>query len=358
MNYNFLPMYKCGIDELIDGSTVKLTEFCKHKKNEKCEKFYKDVFNKEGLHICPYGFNVFVSIEEREIDIFTGFRVKDRFNMSKVNLKLKKEDNNKVITYEEMINYIENYRLISSLKNDKKYLCEFIGNTIHDVRKFNANIKTRSEIISNKIKGCKKRDTEKIKKCGENIWAMSQLISTRLSEYDYLYAESPLQCGSKYDFNFFTTFDKIRRCMIDEAKKDNKEIRVSANVTCSEIQAYDSIKYMPFLLIDNALKYSFNNSTIEIKIKDEENSQTIEIKSTGVFVDENEISSLFLRGYRGKNSMKFTQNGSGIGLYLVKEICDANNIKVEVKTMKILDSNGYKRNVDGGIFNVILYVEK
>lgn len=357
MKFNFLPIYKCGIDELVDGTIIKLTEFCKKNKNEKCENFYKDIFNKEGIHVCPYGFNSFVSVNEKEIDIFTGLRVKDRFNIKKVNLKLKKSDNNKVITYEEMKSYVENYKLISTLKNEKNYLGEFIGNTIHDVRKFNANIKARSEIISNK-KGCRKKDMESIKKYGENIWAMSQLISTRLSEYDYLYAEAPLQCGSKYDFNFFTTFDKIRRCMIDEAKRENKEIRVRANGNCSAIQAYDSIKYMPFLLIDNALKYSFNDTIIEVEIKDEDNKQTIEIKSTGVFVEDSEIENLFMRGYRGKNSSEFTESGSGIGLYLVKEICNANNIKIEIKTKKTLNITQRKREIDEGIFNVILCVEK
>lgn len=358
MEVNFLPIYKCGIDELVDGSIIKLTEFCKKNKNEKCEKFYKDIFSKEGIHVCPYGFNSFVAINEKEIDIFTGLRVKDRFNIKKVNLKLKKTDNNKVITYEELNSYVKNYELISTLRNEKKYLEEFIGNTIHDVRKFNANIKARSEIISNK-KGCRKKDMESIKKYGENIWAMSQLISTRLSEYDYLYAEAPLQCGSKYEFNFFATFDKIRRCMIEEAKRENKEIRVRAtNGACSSIEAYDSIKYMPFLLIDNALKYSFNNTIIEVKIKDEDNKQTIEINSIGVFVEENEIESLFIRGYRGKNSSGFTQSGSGIGLYLVKKICDANNIKVQIKTQKTLNIAQNKRNIDEGIFNVILCLEK
>lgn len=358
MNFNFLPIYKCGIDELVDGTIIKLTEFCKKNRNEKCENFYKDIFNKEGIHVCPYGFNSFVCVNEKDIDIFTGLRVKDIFNIKKVNLKLKKTDNNKVITYEEMKSYVENYKLISTLKNEKNYLDEFIENTIHDVRKFNANIKARSEIISNKS-GSRKKEMESIKKCAENIWAMSQLISTRLSEYDYLYAEAPLQCGSKYDFNFFATFDKIRRCMLYEAKKGDKEIRVrSKNGNCSAIQAYDSIKYMPFLLIDNALKYSFNNTIIEVEIKDEDNKQIIEIKSTGVFVDESEIESLFIRGYRGKNSSEFTENGSGIGLYLVKEICNANDIKIEINTKKILNITPRKRGVDEGIFNVILCVEK
>lgn len=354
---NFLPIYKCGIDELVDGSIIKLTQFCKQNKNIKCESFYKNIFEKEGIHICPYGFNAFVSKCGGEIDIFTGFRVKDKFDIKKVNLKLRKGDNNKVILYEEMETYIENYKLILKLKNEKNYLNEFIANIIHDIRKFNTNIKARSEYISNK-QGCRKKYVESIRRYGDNIWAMSQLISTRLSEYDYLYAEAPFQCGSKYEFNFFTTFDKIRRCMIDESKREHKEIRVRANGSCSPIQAYDSIKYMPFLLIDNALKYSFDNTIIEVEIRDEENSQTIEIKSKGVFVEADEIEKLFIRGYRGKNTMEFTKEGSGIGLYLVKEICNANNIKIEIKTERILNKTKQKRNIDEGVFNVILYVEK
>ena len=36
----FLPTYKVGLDEISDGEIIKLCEYCKKNKSEKCENFY------------------------------------------------------------------------------------------------------------------------------------------------------------------------------------------------------------------------------------------------------------------------------------------------------------------------------
>ena len=358
---SFLPIYKCGIDELEDGSIIKLCGFCKKNNrvnNDKCKNFYKDIFNKQGMFICPYGLNSYVEKSEGSIDIFTGFRVRGKFDSKKANPKILKNDDNRVISEEEMLEYIISYRKVFDYKLKKEFMEEFLENCIHDVRKFNATIKDKSEYIMNKGNGNGKKDKERVRSYSKSIWAMSQFISTRLSEYDYLYADSPLRCGEKYEFNFYKCFDKIRICLEDEAKKQQKRILVSCHGTCSFIEAYDSIKYMPYLLIDNALKYSLKNSEINVTINDSDDKQCIEIKSMGAFVEENEIKSLFKRGYRGANARKFNEQGSGIGLYLANKICEANGITINVLTEKIFEFDRVQRCIDKGIFKVLLCLEK
>lgn len=352
---SFLPIYKTGIDEIQNGCIIKLPEFC-NRRTEKCEKFYKEIFNEEqGIKICPYGFNTYINTTEEGKDIFTGLRIKGEFDSKKVNPKIYSKEESKIITFEEMIEYIKFYNENLKLKNENEYLKESMNNIIHDVKEYNSNIKNKCEILS-KRENYKKRNYDKLTSKVKGIWAMSQLISTRLKSYDYLYSGFPYNNGSKIEFNFYNNFEKIRRCFLDEAKQSNKDIKVRSKYRCTEVYMYDSVEYMPFLIIENALKYSKSNSLIDVEIVDKNEMQIITIKSEGILVKNNEIEKLFERGYRGKLAREHKQKGNGIGLYLVKQICEANDIEVRIESEK----NNCKNNkgVDLGFFKVILCIKK
>lgn len=356
----FLPIYKIGIDEFSDGKIIKLCEFCKKNRNTKCEKFYKEIFHLEGLHICPYGFNSYVLKDNDVIEIFTGFRVKGEYNIQKANPKVSDNYSNKIINKEEMHIYIDEYKKMCKLSEDYNKNNNFLGNMVHDIRKFNANIKGKGELLMNNSHNKTKKDRERILEYSKNILAMSEYITTKLKEYDYLYAESPWKTGDIIEFNFFRSFDKIRRCLQTEAKKEEKIILLSCQSSqCSNIESYSNIDIVPFLIVDNAVKYSSNKTNIEINIKDKEDIQIIEIKSFGIYVEQDEIENLFKRGYRGKGACCSNKTGSGIGLYLIKNICDANSIDIKIESEKTLDiSSKRRKTIDEGYFKVILYLKK
>lgn len=353
-NFNLLPMYKIGIGDLCDGLAVCLPQYCKKKKNEKCEKFYEKVFNlEEGLYVCPYGFNTYICRYKENIDIFTGFRVKKEYNNKKADEKIVRDDVNRVISYEQMKIYIDRYKSYIELSDNHEYLQKFIENIVHDIRKFNANIKAKSTLISNKSKG---KSKDKIIGYSRNIWAMSSYISSRLDIYNYMYLEQSFKIGELYEFNFFKTFDKIRMCFAEEAKKRNMTINIQCNGTCDDIKAYSSIELLPFLIIDNALKYTSHGEDINISIYQNFDEQTIKIEAIGAKIEENELDNIYDRKYRGKNSIKYCNDGSGIGLYLAKKICNANNLKIRIESSD--KYNRAKKNIDEGLFRMIICAKK
>ncbi len=76
--------------------------------------------------------------------------------------------------------------------------------------------------------------------------------------------------------------------------------------------------------LSNAIKYSFTNKKININLYTKEQNIIFEIINCGKTIKN--ISKLFDRFYRENN----TRGGFGIGLNIIKEICDKNNIKMEV----------------------------
>ncbi len=71
-------------------------------------------------------------------------------------------------------------------------------------------------------------------------------------------------------------------------------------------------------LIENALKYSGENTTVSVKTWDDEDWVTVEIADNGVGIPEDDLAHIFDKFYRVKNDASHSIKGTGLGLYLVK----------------------------------------
>lgn len=78
-------------------------------------------------------------------------------------------------------------------------------------------------------------------------------------------------------------------------------------------------------LLTNAIKYSPNDSNINISINDKNENYIIEIENTNVFIPQNELENIFAKFYRLDKSGDRTQKSYGLGLSIVKRILDLHN---------------------------------
>ncbi len=84
-------------------------------------------------------------------------------------------------------------------------------------------------------------------------------------------------------------------------------------------------------LIDNAIKYT-PQGYVEISTEIKRPDLIIKIRDTGVGISPEEITQLFQKFSRGKNSNKINTSGSGIGLYVVKNLLKVQNADVWVES--------------------------
>ncbi len=83
-------------------------------------------------------------------------------------------------------------------------------------------------------------------------------------------------------------------------------------------------------LLENAVKYAENRSTIEISAVDS-NGIGICITSTGIAIKPEDYEAIFQRGFRGELARKKVPAGTGIGLYLASRILRLHDGKIEVR---------------------------
>lgn len=75
-------------------------------------------------------------------------------------------------------------------------------------------------------------------------------------------------------------------------------------------------------ILDNAVKYSYVNTKIQIRIVKRTSYLRIEIEDEGVGIPKKEFHMIYKRFYRGSSSETMQTEGAGVGLYLVREIVE------------------------------------
>ncbi|HES60062.1 MAG: PAS domain-containing protein [Calditrichaceae bacterium] len=85
-------------------------------------------------------------------------------------------------------------------------------------------------------------------------------------------------------------------------------------------------------LIDNAVKYSAENTTVEIESVIEKDECVLNVKDQGIGVAKEQLPRIFERFYRVDKARSRTLGGTGLGLAIVKHIAKVHNGRVTVES--------------------------
>jgi signal transduction histidine kinase len=91
-------------------------------------------------------------------------------------------------------------------------------------------------------------------------------------------------------------------------------------------------------IIENAIKYSENDSKIEVTLYQERNRACISVRDEGIGISQSEINRIFERFYRVKKDRSRTTGGSGLGLYITKKIIDMHQGEIDIKSIENIGS--------------------
>ena len=85
-------------------------------------------------------------------------------------------------------------------------------------------------------------------------------------------------------------------------------------------------------LLDNAVKFSSENSEIKVTLEKKEEKIILKIKDDGIGIPKNEQLKIFEKFYRGKDVSHFSTTGTGLGLTIVKQIVEAHGGEIQVES--------------------------
>ncbi len=228
---------------------------------------------------------------------------------------------------------------IKELESQNARSLRFINSTIHEIRALNAQIKSQSEQLGHELDLGESADYERLAYLKGNLFATSSLVSMRLNAFDFhtnpelVFGEAPKA------ISIHGRFTKIAHCLRIAARREHARIHLDGRCYAL-LYGHDIFEMLPFVLLDNAVKFSPLESDIYVSFFENAPDLTITVVSTGPQLQPGEETEVLRESVRGEYAQAVS-TGSGLGLALAKQISDHYNIALSVK------SGNVERTVDG-----------
>lgn len=217
---------------------------------------------------------------------------------------------------------------------------------MHELRYFNQRLKNLSEQASKIVRpervdqnmsiSLNSQVADQLRTVTEGILSLSQLFTTRLDFIEVELNPNAIEQMDVDTINLFGKFDKARRMLNSLSREKKVKVVLEGDKDVRRtFEAYTIIDILPYLLLDNAVKYSPENMTVDVVFTYFDNITEVKISSFGPTVHKDELANLTKKHYRGENAqMMETCVGRGLGLYFVSYICELHGFKLEITSDK------------------------
>lgn len=120
-------------------------------------------------------------------------------------------------------------------------------------------------------------------------------------------------------------------------KAKAKDIHLSANVNDQNdlIVFCDGgrIEQLLIILLDNALKFTPSGGTVEVSLQESGDKVLLTVKDSGIGIPKKDVPYIWDRFYKvDKSRSRASENGTGLGLFIAKQIADLHQAKLTVES--------------------------
>lgn len=221
-------------------------------------------------------------------------------------------------------------------------------NQIQFVQDASHELRTPLTIISSKLEGIMKKPSHSVEEEMTNITiAMKEVRRLRklVSDLLRLTKEDAIVQINNEQFDIGFLLEETLTSYRDICELQNKDIIYNNKLKNNTIYSdKEKIKQVIIILLDNAIKYTKEKDSIDIDIREENQSINIEIKDSGIGIKEEDLPFIFNRFYRSGNVREQNIDGSGVGLAIAKTILSNINGEIYVRS----------KLKEGSKFNIII----
>ena len=227
-------------------------------------------------------------------------KVEDAYNeIHKANLKLAKLDEMKS-------------NLIDTVSHEFRTPLTCIKGYSSRLLRTNIEIDEETRIKSLKVI---KQQTERLSRLVEDLLVIPEIESSGLRIFpDYINID-----------------EIIEGCILSIQQKQQRVINFVKDENIPSIYAdTDRVEQIIINLLDNAIKYSPENSDININISQDNDMAVIRVKNQCDLIPQDKIKSLFDKFTRIEDNLTRTTRGTGLGLYIAKGLIQAMGGKISI----------------------------
>ncbi len=223
-----------------------------------------------------------------------------------------------IVTGEALILFIVGYAIISGFEkmaevNQMK--SDFVDLVTHQLRSPLTTLKWGFEDLRQEVETNEEQD-KYFESLQGNVEKMSEMVNNllMLSRMD--------QEGHKFELKKFSVNELLDGILENYLVDENKDVKVKRDI--EEVPEITSDPAQLEIVMDNfvsnAIKYTPKGGEVEVRLKQEGKDIIFEVEDSGIGIPKEEQHKVFAKFERASNVSKVEQTGSGLGLFLTKEI--------------------------------------
>ena len=192
----------------------------------------------------------------------------------------------------------------------------FIANVTHELKSPLSSIQLYLETLNSRdvpeekkkeFYGLMMRDAERLKNLVNSILEIASMDKKK----------------SYRDFEVYKADETIKKIILESAEQfqlKEDSIKFSGDAGCDILLDRSSIKTVFDNLVDNSIKYSINPLKITVRFKRNAKKAEIEFSDNGIGIPNDQVKKIFQKFHRIYDKDIPNVKGTGLGLYVVREI--------------------------------------
>lgn len=212
---------------------------------------------------------------------------------------------------------------------------EFLTVSAHQLRTPLTAINWTFESLRSDLEGDLTKKKEDIANLVNEGWGLSK---RSLKIIDDLLNASKIEEG-KFGFNFErVNLVDLMKSLQAAADVVAKEYGITINLSSASpdyaVKADGEKLGMAVTnILDNAIKYNVKNGAVNVAIEPSGKNVKVSISDTGIGIPKENLGKIFQKFYRSENAQAAEPNGSGLGMYIAKNIIEAHGGKISVESI-------------------------
>ena len=239
--------------------------------------------------------------------------------------------------FNKMADEINNtYKKLKQTNKELKKLDEFRSNLIDTVsHEFRTPLTSIKGYTSRLLRQDIELDEETKQKSLKIIKNQSERLSRMVEDLLVI----PDIEGAKLNLNLESVnlSDSINDAILSTKHKAQREVIVNIPDEFPDVLAdTDRLEQVIINLVENAYKYSYEDTPIYVDVTKEKNHAVIKIKNSSDYIPADKLNKLFGKFIRIDDKTTRTTRGTGLGLFIVKGLVLAMNGSIELESTKDL----------------------
>ncbi len=201
-------------------------------------------------------------------------------------------------------------------KNLDQMRLDFFANVSHELRTPITVVRGYTESLVDGVVPDEERRQQYYNRMLSECQSMERLVGdllllSKMQNPDFLVEKEPVTLQQ--------VFHDLKRTAGAIADEKNIEIVVKQpEKPCVMLADYVRLRQMFVVIVDNAIKFSRENSSVYITMEEDE-AIHVSIRDEGVGISEEELPNIFEKFYKSK--LRQNAKGSGLGLSIARQIC-------------------------------------